>query len=193
MRAARGDGRTQAMRKLALGHMWAAEAGGSPRDVRRHRHDADEQARDVVERSDDRAVQAEMSFVQIWDAWRGERPNASRLAERFVARHSDAGELVPVVWIIRGEIALEAEQYQEAEAAYRFLLGELEHPFYPLALYRTAACYRGMHRADDAKQALREVDQIGRRRNATPLAKKLGEAARRELGLPPPEQQAKKD
>lgn len=157
---ARGPDRRRALRDLARAHLVAAE-GAEDREARRHRRSAERFAENAAQGSRDSAFNAEMAFVQIWLAWRGGAASASGRAERFTTRFAEATSLAPIVWMIRGEIAFESQRWDEAATAFRFVLGQLGHPLYAYALYRTAACLAQQGREEDSRQALREVAQLG--------------------------------
>ena len=182
-RGLRGDERRRAFAQLAVAHLWEAENELDERRAKRHRRDANEAVQNATNRSrDDSLIQA-MAFVSLVVAWRNDSRNSDAAAERFVDRHRTAGDLHLLGWIVRGEIAFGARRWNQAATAYRYLLGEMEHPLYAFALYRTAHCYRGQGRTEDARQALREVAGLGGP-GARPEVARVAEAARRELGEP---------
>ena len=181
-RAGRGAERVEALRKLALVELFLAEDATDDRDAKRHRKAALRTVRDARGRTRDRAIRAELAFVDLWSAWRAGRGGAEDLATRFVDEEHEAGELTLFAWILKGEMALAREDFPQAAEAYRFVLAQLEHPLYAFALWRTAACYRGMGRDEDARQALREAEQIGSRDGAPGAARRVADAARAELG-----------
>jgi len=55
------------------------------------------------------------------------------------------------------ETLLERERYREAIERYRYVLGELDTPLYPLALYRTAHCHWEAGEVDRAREFLGHV------------------------------------
>ena len=79
-----------------------------------------------------------MAFLEVWLDFETEGRNAASRAERFTTRHDQSGDLLVLVWMIRGELALRAEDWEGARAGFRFVLGQLGHPLYAYALYRTA-------------------------------------------------------
>ncbi|MCC7539735.1 MAG: hypothetical protein IT379_26165 [Deltaproteobacteria bacterium] len=184
-RAARGPARVDANRRLALAHLSEAESADE-RAARRHRKAAARVAQDVARRTRDAWVAAEMDFVSLLAAWRGGNAReVERRGEAFVERRGrDASELALFAWMVRGEAALGAQRWDQAATAYRVVLGQLDHPLYAFGLWRTAACYRGLGRASDARQALIEADAIGDRRGVHRAARQVADAARAELGLP---------
>lgn len=183
VREERGDARRQAARELALAHLFAAEASEG-RDATRHRRSALRWAGRAVRGSSDDWMKAEMAFVEVWSAWRAERRTASNVAERFARRHPTGGDLVFLSWIIRGEAALAAERWDDAATAFRYILGSLDHPLYPYALYRTAKVYDGQGRGEDRDQALREVVQLACADDVSEEARQLAGIAQAELRMP---------
>lgn len=184
-RGLRGDERRRAFAQLAVAHLWEAENELDERRAKRHRRDANEAAQNATNRTrDDSLVQA-MAFVSLVVAWRNDSRNSDVAAERFVERHRTAGDLHLLGWIVRGEIAFDARRWDQAATAYRYLLGEMEHPLYAFALYRTAHVYREQGRAEDSRQALTEVDALGNGTNVRPEVLRVADSARRELGLGP--------
>jgi tetratricopeptide (TPR) repeat protein len=186
VRAGRGAERFEALRKLALAELWAGEEATDERDAKRARKAAIHTTHDARGRTRNQAVLAELAFVELWCAWRAGRDGAEDLAARYAEDRHEAGELMLFARAIAGELALEREDYPQAAEAYRWLLVQLEHPLYAYALWRTAACYRGMGRDDDAKQALREAADAGSGPNAADAAKRIAAVARAELGEPEP-------
>lgn len=162
--AARGDAhggeRRAILRDLARAHLVAAR-NTEGREARRHRESVERFTENASEGSRDDTLTAEMDFLEVWMAWESDARNASARAERFTNRHETAGEMLLVVWMIRGELAITAEDWTAARDAFRFALGRLDHVLYAYALYRTAYAW---HRAGDdveARQALTEVVALG--------------------------------
>ncbi len=182
-REARGDERRQAVRELAIAHLLAAEQAPE-RDATRHRRSALRFARAASRGTDDDWLAAEMAFIEVWSAWRAGRGGAANVAERFARRHPRSGDLVYLCWIIRGEVAFEREDWDEAAEAYRFVLGSIEHPLYGYALYRTAHAWKGLGRDDDTEQALREVVQLGCAADAADEAREMAALAQSDLRMP---------
>ena len=185
IRHARGTARLELQTKLAVANLWAAESEPDERAARRQRRTAERAAAEVARRSRDPWVVTAMDLVSVMAEWRDGAAGAPRSAERFTTRHFDGGELLIVGWLVRGEIALAAERYEDAATAFRFLLGQLDHPLYVFALWRTARCYQGLGRTADARQALHDADDMGHRRGTSPQAQRVAATARAELGLPP--------
>lgn len=188
VRAGRGPERMDALRKLARARLWAAEEAGDEAEAKRIRKAAARTVRDARGRTKNQAVLAELRFVDLWNAWRAEKNGAEEVAAHYVETQQEAGELEVFAWLLRGEMALAREDFPQAAEAFRWLVVQIDHPLYAYALWRTAACYRGMGREDDAKQALKEATEIGERRGAHAAAQKVAAVARAELGpdAPPP-------
>ncbi|MCZ7679574.1 MAG: hypothetical protein M5U28_12755 [Sandaracinaceae bacterium] len=180
-RDARGNDRRAAVRDLVVAHMFAAEEADE-REARRLRRRAEQLADAAVRGSRDAGLIAEIDFARLWMSWRSGAANAEPRATRFTERHRSARELVPLAWMIRGELALVGERFDDAVAAFRFALGDLEHPLYAYALWRTAASYRRLGRADDATQALAEVEQLGCASGASAFVVRVATAAASERG-----------
>lgn len=185
VRQARGADRIELQTKLAVANLWSAESAMNERDARRQRRAAERWASEASRRSRDPWVVTAMDLVGLMAEWRDGARTAPRSAERFTTRHFDGGELLVVAWLVRGEIALAAQRYEDAATAYRFLLGQLDHPLYVFALWRTAHCYRGLGRTEDARHALSDADDLGHRRGTSPQAQRVAATARFELGLAP--------
>ena len=183
VRATQGAERIAALRDLAIAHLLAAEQA-EEREATRHRRSALRRAESAARWTREDWIKTEMAFVEVWSAWRAGRPNASGIAERFIRRHPRGGDLVYLAWIIRGEAELEREHYSDAADAFRFVLGSLEHPLYAYALYRTAKAQEGEGRAEDARQALREVVLLGCSAEAAPETRRVAARAQAELSMP---------
>jgi tetratricopeptide (TPR) repeat protein len=179
-RDARGNERRAISRELVIAHMFAAEQAEG-RDARRIRRRAEQLADSTVQGSRDDALLAEMAFVKLWMSWRAGTANAAQRAERFTDRYRQSGDLLTLAWMIRGEIALDGEDYDDALTAFRFALGQLEHPLYAYALFRSARAYRVQGRTEEADQALAEVESLGCA-SALPSTIRLANAAAGERG-----------
>ena len=177
-----GPDRRQAMRHAALGLMYAAEEEADERAQRRLRRDSGRYAGRAASGERDEFQAYLMEFVLVYNAWRSAARNAGRLAERFTTRNREAGELYTLMWAIRGEIALELHEWQAGADAFRYYLGQLDHPLYAYGLWRTARCYRGMDRDDDAVQALTEARDLGCAQEADAAVVRVASIAARELG-----------
>lgn len=158
--SARGAERRAILRDLARAHTIAAR-NAEGREARRHRDDADRFGAAAAEGSRDPTLAAEMDFLALFRLFESGARNAAARAERYTSRHETAGELLLVAWMIRGELALAAEDWQGARAAFRFALGSLGHPLYGYALYRTAFAWRGAGDDVEARQALEETAALG--------------------------------
>jgi tetratricopeptide (TPR) repeat protein len=180
-RGASGEQRAWANRQLAMACLWASESAPSPRVAIMHRRCALKAARAVARGAPPRLA-AQMELVDLWVLVRGEDRAARRMADRYPNRHASERELLGVAWLVRGELELAGGQFEEAARAYRFVVGEIDHPLYAVALYRTAQCYRQLGRSRDADQALREVAALGRAAGATAQVRRVAAAARSELG-----------
>ncbi len=180
-REARGAERRQAVRELVVAYLFAAE-DAEGREAARARRRAEQLVSAITRGSRDRTLNAEMAFAQLWMSGRADAGSAEARATRFTERLQDSGHLLTLAWMIRGEIALEHERFEDAIASFRFALGQLEHPLYAYALVRTAQAERRLGRADDADQALSEAEQLGCREGASPLFVRLASAAAAERG-----------
>lgn len=179
-RESRGEAREFANRQLALACLWASESAPSPRVATMHRRCALKAARDVARHAPPRLA-AQMDIVDLWVLTRGGDRAARRAAERYPGHHAAERDMLAIAWLVRGELELGAGRFEEAARAYRFVVGEMDHPLYAVALYRTAQCYRGLGRDDDAAQALREVAALGRQPGASAPVRRVATAARSEL------------
>ena len=182
-REARGAERRALMRDLAVALYHEAAAEESARRARRIRQRADRMVQAARRGNRDQALAAELDMIDLWQAWRGERlPRAERLSERFTRRHEAAGVLTGIAWMIRGEVAQAQDQYDAAQNHYRFALGQIGTPLYAFALYRTAHAHRALGEADEAVQALSEVEQMGCEEGADDSIVHLAAAAASEQG-----------
>jgi hypothetical protein len=177
-----GDERRQAMQNAAIGLMYAADSATDARAQRRLRRDSTNFAGRAKSGSRDDFQVALMEFVEVWNAWRAAARNAGRLAERYTTQRREAGELYTLMWAIRGEIALELHEWQAGADAFRYYLGQLDHPLYAYGLWRTARCYRGLERDADAVQALTEARDLGCAHDVDPAVLKVAAVAGREVG-----------
>lgn len=164
----RGADRVKALRDLAVAYLWAAEDASDPKEKRTFYRKAERSAENAIAGNGDPEDAAEAEFVLVWSAWRRATPRADRNAEIFAKRRSEAGELVLLSYLIRGEVALEGRRFSEARAHYRYLLGLLDHPLYAFALYRTADARRAANENDEASQIYRDVRELGCRLDASP-------------------------
>jgi hypothetical protein len=166
-RAARGAERRQRERDLARAHLFAAEETEG-REARRHLREVSELARSASQSSRDETLAAEMDFLQLWAAWRAGQDAATGRAQRFVSRHESSRDLALMAWIIRGEVAFQGEDWDDAIEAYRAVLGRLGHPLYAFALYRTARAQFQDGQTEESHQALEEVRDLGCPSDASP-------------------------
>jgi tetratricopeptide (TPR) repeat protein len=178
-----GKARQEAMRLLVFAHLREADAAPDERTRRRHGRRALLLAQSLAKVTRDANVSAEMAFAEVWLAWREGKRNAGGLASRFVRYHRDNHELLYLVWALRGEVALAAGQFRDAEKTFRYLLGVPEHPLYAYGLFRSADCYRGMKKPDEANRALQEVVHLGCREDVSPLVMRVVRQAMRRLRM----------
>lgn len=158
---AEGPSRIKALRDLAVAHLWAAEAAIESKDKREHYRIAERSAEKALAGNGDPASAADAEFVLVWCAWRRAIKRADSAAELFLRRRADAAELVTIVRFIRGEIALEARRWSDASSHYRYLLGQLDHSLYALALYRTAETRMGANKEAEAKEMFTDARDLG--------------------------------
>ena len=83
--------------------------------------------------------------------------------------------------MIRGAIELGEGHWREAERAYRYLLGHIEHPLYPFALLRTAHTLQERERGGEAREMMEQVIAMGCHGEQTPELELTVEAAAYEL------------
>lgn len=171
-RQARGPERRQVTRELAIAHLFASETA-EEREARRLRRRGEEMADATSSGSRDARLTAEMEFVKLWMSWRAGARNAASRASRFTDRHREDGGLHTLAWMIRGELALAADQHEDALTAFRVALGRLDHPLYAYALWRSAQAYERLGRTEDAEQALREAEQLGCASEASPFVQRI--------------------
>lgn len=187
LNAARRDASNAAERRAALAdlavyHALAAEQTEDPDEVRVELRKADRLAAAAVRHSHDEDLEARMDFVRLWASWRAGRADAATKAEAYTSRHTDPTDAVLLAWLVRGEIAFDADQWEEARAAYRYLLGQLGHPLYAYALFRSAIAYRNAGELDEAAQAFTEVRTLGCAADAAPETVRVASVAAVELG-----------
>lgn len=126
---------------------------------------------------------ATRDFVDLLFAWRGEESRALRLAERFANQHEDESTLHSLAWMIRGEILFSKRRYSNAAEAYRYLLGQLDHPLYPFALWRTAAVHGERGEDTERDEILRQIVQLGCPDDAAESTAIIAAAAASEVGI----------
>ena len=182
-RQMRGEERDWANRQLALACLWASENAPSPRVAQAHRRCARKAARAAGRGALAPRPAAMMGIVELWVLWRGGDRSTARIADRYAQRFGTERELLGAAWLLRGEVQFERENWEEAARAYRFVVAELDHPLYVVALYRTAQCWKRMDRESDAQEALREV--ATHTDDNAPVTK-IARAARAELAAPAP-------
>lgn len=183
--SASGNERRRIERELVVARMFetldALEVWDNRRADRRRR-ETERLADEIAQSHDDPTVPAEMAFVKVFVAWMADAPQARRRAERFVEEFANSGDLVLFAWVIRGEILLRAQEYENAMAAFRFPLSRLGHSLYGYALYRTSFCLHRLGQDDRARQAMREVLQLGCERDQPRPVLRLAVAAAQSLG-----------
>lgn len=155
-----GAARRAIFRDLARAHLALARTTEG-REARRHREQFDRFRDQATNGSRDEHLNAEMDFLEIWAGWENEARNVATRAERFTNRHETSGVLLVLTWMIRGELALAANDWQGARDAFRFVLGQLGHPLYAYALYRTAFAWHSAGDDEQARQALEEAAALG--------------------------------
>jgi len=180
-RQARGADRRTASRDLAVALMfdsWEAEL----REARRLRRRAERTLDAAARGNRDAELTAQLDFVRLWMSWRaGSESRSTRLATRFTTRHRAAGTLTTLAYMIRGELALVDESYDDASEAFRYALGQLDTPLYAFALYRTAHAHGGDGDREQGLQALGEVERLGCDDDAHVLIRRVAAAAAGEL------------
>jgi hypothetical protein len=152
------------------------------RQQRRHRSDFRRLTDQATNGSRDATLIAEVQFLELWASWHDGDDGAEGRAERFIERHASSGELALLAWILRGEIAFEHERWDDAATAFRFVLGQLGHPLYAYALYRTSHTWQQAGRPEDAREALEEVAQLGCSSDADEPTLRVALQAARDLG-----------
>ena len=109
-REARGAERRAATQRVITAHAFAAEeasAADDARGARRHRRIAERLADAAVRGTRDADLVAQVNFMRLWMTWRSGAAAAEGRAERYTTRHTQAGVLTTIAWMIRGEIAFE--------------------------------------------------------------------------------------
>ena len=178
---ARGDERRELLIELARAHLVAAGTS-STREERRHRDAAERFARAAAQGSRDAEVKARAAFVELWLAFRANHRSAMGRATRFARQHAQSGELALLAWVVRGELAFAAEAWDEARTSYRYVLGDLDHPLYAYALWRTARSHAGAGDTDGARSTTTEVVRLACQPTSEPT-RRVAFAAARELGI----------
>lgn len=175
-----GEERRGIFRDLARAHAALARSSDG-REAHRQRERADRFAEQAGAR--DAHIEAEMDFLALWMDWESDARNVAARAERFTRRHDDAGALLALVWMIRGELALQAGEWQPARDAFRFVLGSLGHPLYGYALYRTALAWHSEGDEAQTRQALEEAAALGCPDDASAPTSRIALLAARQLGV----------
>lgn len=179
---ATGPERRQILRDLARAHL-ALVPSTEGREARRHRDDVRRFADAASNGTRDAHLLAEMAFLELWLDFTTEGRNATSRAERFTARHERSGELLVLAWMIRGELALRESDWEGARSAFRFVMGQLGHPLYGYALYRTAFAWHSAGDEDQARQALEEAAALGCDASASEPATRMALLSAHQLGL----------
>ncbi len=177
-----GAERRQVLRDLARAHLALARTAEG-REARRHREAFARFSDSAVNGSRDDHLNAEMAFLEVWLDFETEGRNAASRAERFTTRHDQSGDLLVLVWMIRGELALRAEDWEGARAGFRFVLGQLGHPLYAYALYRTAFAWHSAGDDEQARQALEEAAALGCDGSASEPTTRMALLAAHQLGI----------
>jgi hypothetical protein len=179
---ARGADRRQVLRDLARAHA-AAARGAVRREARRHRADARRFADAAAQGAREDTLAAEAAFLNLWLDYETDARGAASRAERFTTRYRRSGELLVLAWMIRGELALGAEDWRDAREAFRFVLGQLGHPLYGYGLYRTAFAWRGAGDGEQARRAIEEAAALGCDPRASEPISIVALLAARDLGV----------
>jgi tetratricopeptide (TPR) repeat protein len=79
------------------------------------------------------------------------------------------------------ESLLERGRYEKAIERYRYVLGEIEGPLYPLALYRTAHCYWEDGNVEKAREFLGHVIEWAGDQTDPPWVPAMQKRAKREF------------
>jgi tetratricopeptide (TPR) repeat protein len=153
------------------------------RAERRHRSQAERYASAAAAGTRETEILAASAFIELWLAYRAGDRNATARAERFTTRFSQSGELALLAWVMRGELAFAAEAWDEALNAYRYVLGQLEHPLYAYALYRTAETEQRAGRQEEAQHTFDEVIRLGCDERANEATQQMALRAARERGI----------
>ncbi len=180
--AAPGAPRREVFAEIAVFHLLASLAteGDEPTRARELRK-AERSAGLALRRNRDDALAMRVDYLKIWTSWQADRDNAAGRAERFIRAHADSGELHTLAWILRAEVAVQDEQWGEAIDAYRYVLGQLGHPLYGYALYRSAIAHRNAAELEEAAQAFGEARDLGCATNAAPETIRAAALAAMEL------------
>jgi len=178
--ASTGEARRGVLRDLARAHAALARASEG-REARRHREAAEGFAEQAGAR--DERASLEMEFLLLWTAWANDVRGVGARAARFAQSHEDGGELLALVWMMRGELALEASEWEEARAAFRFILGSLGHPLYAYALFRTGFAWHFAEDEPQSRQALEEAAALGCPPAASATTVEVAVRAARLLGI----------
>lgn len=162
-REARGSERLSRTVELVGAYVHAWEAAEERRDRRRLRRLADRFADAGIRAARrDRGTEAQLDFAKLWMSYVAAERGAGRRAERFTRRYAQTGGgLVGIAWMIRGEVALENEEHDEAIDAFRFALGQPGTALYAYALYRTGIAHQAEGEDAEAEQAMSEAMQMG--------------------------------
>jgi hypothetical protein len=178
----KGASRRALERKIAVATFRAAESEADPKAQKKARNSALRLAEKSKKAESDAYAAAESEFLALWIAWRAEKPSARSLAAAFTSARADTLELYALAWAIRGELALEYKDWDDAKTAFRSLLGDITHPLYAYALYRTASAHEGAGEEEEQKQALLEATQMGCDRGAAAESLAIALLAASELG-----------
>lgn len=177
-----GPERRQVLRALARAHIVAARTAEG-REARRHRDNARRFADAAANGSRDDHLTAEMAFLEVWLDYETETRTAASRAERFTTRYERSGDLLVLAGMIRGELALSASDWSGARDGFRFVLGQLGHPLYAYALYRTALAWHSEGNEEEARQALEEATALGCDVTASEPTRRMALLAAHELGV----------
>lgn len=174
--------RRSAFRDIAVYHLLASLAieDDEPARIRELRK-AESGSVKALRGNRDETFGAEVEYLKIWISWQAGRPNAAARANRFTDRRTDAGELYTLAWLLGAEIAFEGENWEEALAGYRYLLGHLGHPLYGYALYRSGIAHRNASELEEAAQAFTEARDLGCAPSAGPEIIRMAALAAVEL------------
>ena len=185
VRELRGRERQEATLRYAnalIRDMAQAEAEEDTRGMRRARREFRRVLRRLARVRGDLA--AVRDFIDLLASWRLGEERAQRLAERFTGRHEEPRELHGLAWMILGELQLEAEDLNDAATSFRYLMGDLEHPLYPFALWRTAEIHGARGEESEQRELQEQLVRMGCDPDVREETAMVAAAVAREAGIP---------
>lgn len=172
-------------RASVIAHLADALATEDPVELENERRAITRSLRLARRGNRDARALAELAFATTYLAYQTDAADRAALADEFFMRHVVDRELLRIVTMIRGELALARGDASRARAIFALLVGDRADPLNAYGLYRTAATHCSSHEDAPCRDLLERTRLNGCAPDAPDEAKALGERAFQDLAAPP--------